>query len=49
MGEKELENKTVNVRIRCIKVYGEYSIVDIIIKFFKFKVIRCLDVEDKFE
>ncbi|XP_052700149.1 threonine--tRNA ligase 1, cytoplasmic-like isoform X1 [Crassostrea angulata] len=49
VGEKELENKTANVRTRCTKVHGEHSIADIITKFSKFKATRCLDVEDKFE
>uniref|UniRef100_A0A8W8HNV3 threonine--tRNA ligase n=1 Tax=Magallana gigas TaxID=29159 RepID=A0A8W8HNV3_MAGGI len=49
VGEKELENKTANVRTRCTKVHGEHSIADIITKFSKFKATRCLDAEDKFE
>lgn len=49
MGEKELENKTANVRTRCTKVHGEHRIADIITKFSKFKATRCLDAEDKFE
>ncbi|XP_056022009.1 threonine--tRNA ligase 1, cytoplasmic-like [Ostrea edulis] len=49
VGEKELENKTANVRTRGTKVHGEHSLEDIIAKFTKFKTSRCLDAEEKFD
>ncbi|KAL3866804.1 hypothetical protein ACJMK2_044072 [Sinanodonta woodiana] len=48
VGEKELENGTVNVRTRDNKVHGEHSVENVIEKFLNLKSSRCLDAEEKF-
>jgi len=48
VGEKEVENRTVNVRTRDNKVHGEHSIVAVIERFTHFKDVKILDAEEKF-
>lgn len=46
VGEKEVGNKTANVRTRDNKVHDEHSIEKIIERFTEFKKSRCLDSEN---
>ena len=48
MGEREVENETLNVRTRDNKVHGEHSIQHVIDRFKYFKQSRIQDAEDKF-
>ncbi|BFZ02291.1 hypothetical protein BsWGS_05330 [Bradybaena similaris] len=48
VGEKEVANKTANVRTRDNKIHGEHSIDHIIARFQEFKKSRSLDSEDTF-
>lgn len=48
LGEKEVENKTANVRTRDNKVHGEHSIDHIITRFKHFREKRNLDAEEIF-
>lgn len=48
VGEKEVENRTVNVRTRDNKVHGEHSITAVIERFRHFKDVKILDAEEKF-
>ncbi|XP_071112880.1 threonine--tRNA ligase 1, cytoplasmic-like isoform X1 [Haliotis cracherodii] len=48
VGEKEKENKTVNVRTRDNKVHGEHGIDHVISRFTHFKTSRSPDAEETF-
>ncbi|CAH1795948.1 unnamed protein product [Owenia fusiformis] len=48
VGEKEVENKTVNVRTRDNKVHGEHSIEHVITRFKEFVDVKIQDAEEKF-
>ncbi|XP_033749763.1 threonine--tRNA ligase 1, cytoplasmic-like isoform X3 [Pecten maximus] len=48
VGEKEVTNKTANVRTRDNKVHGEHTIDDIVTRFLALKKSQCLDAEEKF-
>ena len=48
MGEKEKENRTVNVRTRDNKVHGEFAIDDVLSKFKKLAAERILKSEEEF-
>lgn len=48
VGEKEVENGTVNVRTRDNKVHGEHSISAVIEKFKHFKSVKVADAEENF-
>lgn len=48
VGEKEKENKTVNVRTRDNKVHGEINIPDLIVKFKSFVESKTLKAEETF-
>ncbi|XP_059157057.1 threonine--tRNA ligase 1, cytoplasmic-like isoform X2 [Physella acuta] len=48
VGEKELANKTANVRTRDNKIHGEHSIDHIIARFQEFKKNKSLDAEEIF-
>lgn len=48
VGEKELQNQTVNVRTRDNKVHGEHSIVHVLERFKFFAESKILDAEEKF-
>ncbi|KAI8777464.1 threonine--tRNA ligase, cytoplasmic isoform X1 [Biomphalaria glabrata] len=48
VGEKELANKTVNVRTRDNKIHGEHSIEHVISRFQDFKKSKALDAEEIF-
>ena len=48
VGDKEKENRTINVRTRDNKVHGEISIDDLIKKFNKFKNEKLLNAEEVF-
>jgi len=46
VGEKELENETVNVRTRDNKVHGEHSIKHVVERFSHFKADHVIDSEE---
>ncbi|XP_021360533.1 threonine--tRNA ligase, cytoplasmic-like isoform X2 [Mizuhopecten yessoensis] len=48
VGEKEVTNKTANVRTRDNKVHGENTIDNIVTRFLALKESKCLDAEEKF-
>ena len=48
VGEKEKENRTVNVRTRDNKVHGEFAIDDVLSKFKKLAAERILKSEEEF-
>jgi len=48
VGEKEKENRTVNVRTRDNKVHGEFAIDDVLSKFRKLAAERILKSEEEF-
>jgi len=48
VGEKELQNGTVNVRTRDNKVHGEHSISHVLDRFKYFSDAKILDAEEKF-
>ena len=48
VGEKEKENKTVNVRTRDNKQHGEFSIDVVLPKFQKLSSERVLNSEEEF-
>ncbi|XP_069136771.1 threonine--tRNA ligase 1, cytoplasmic-like [Argopecten irradians] len=48
VGEKEVTNKTANVRTRDNKVHGEHTIDDIVTRFQALKTSQCIDAEEKF-
>ncbi|XP_022109514.1 threonine--tRNA ligase, cytoplasmic-like isoform X3 [Acanthaster planci] len=48
VGEKEMTNKTVNVRTRDNKVHGEHSLDAVIARFQALKETRALNSEDSF-
>ncbi|XP_060073601.1 threonine--tRNA ligase 1, cytoplasmic-like isoform X2 [Ylistrum balloti] len=48
VGEKEVSNKTANVRTRDNNVHGEHTIDNIITRFLALKESKCLDAEEKF-
>lgn len=48
VGEKELENQTVNVRTRDNKVHGEHTISHVISRFKELKASKESDAENKF-
>jgi len=48
VGEKELQNGTVNIRTRDNKVHGEHSVEHVLERFKHFSDDKVLDAEDKF-
>lgn len=48
VGEKEVENNTVNVRTRDNKVHGEHTLEHVISRFNHFKTTFVLDAQETF-
>jgi len=48
VGEKEQENKTVNIRTRDNKVHGEHSVTHVLQRFKHFTDDKVLEAEEKF-
>ncbi len=48
VGDREITNKSVNVRTRDNKIHGECSLTDLIDKFKRFKESKILNAEEVF-
>jgi threonyl-tRNA synthetase len=48
VGEKELQNQTVNVRTRDNKVHGEHAVTHVLERFKFFSESKIVDPEEKF-